>query len=376
LIGREAMRVGAVRESKDREYRVALTPDGARVLVDSGHEVVVETGAGEGSGFPDEEYVGIGARIGKSAKEVIAESDLVTKVKEPTLEEVAAMRPGQALFCFLHLAPEVELTRSLLDRDVIAIGFETVQTDEGTLPILVPMSEVAGRLAVQIGAHYLQRDQGGSGILLGGVPGVARGHVVVLGGGVAGTAAVRIAVGLGAEVEVLDISHRRHSYLYALFSGRIGTLHSIPSAIGRAVIRADLLIGAVLLPGARAPNLVPRSLVERMRRGAVIADVSVDQGGCVETIHVTTHSDPVFEVSGVIHYGVANMPGAVPRTSTMALANESLPYLQELCGRGVQEALRANRALARGVNCYRGNVTHIGIAEAQDLRLEEAPWQG
>jgi alanine dehydrogenase len=369
------MRVGAVRERKEQEYRVALTPDGARVLVDEGHEVVIEASAGEGSGFPDEEYVAIGARIAKSAEELIGETDLVTKVKEPTPEEVAAMRPGQALFCFLHLAPEAELTRQLLERDVIAIGFETVQTDEGTLPILVPMSEVAGRLAVQVGAHYLQRDQGGSGILLGGVPGVARGHVVVLGGGVAGTAAVRIAVGLGAEVEVLDISHRRLSYLYDLFSGRIGTLHSIPSSIERAVGRADLLIGAVLLPGARAPNLVPRSLVERMRRGAVIADVSVDQGGCVETIHPTTHSDPVYEVSGVIHYGVANMPGAVPRTSTLGLTNESLPYLRELCGCGVREALRTSRALARGVNCYRGAVTHAGVAEALNISFEEAPWE-
>ncbi len=370
------MRVGAVRERKVREYRVALTPDGARVLVESGHQVVVETTAGEGSGFSDEEYVAIGARIAKSMEEVIGETDLVTKVKEPTPEEVAAMRPGQALFCFLHLAPEVELTRSLLEREVIAIGFETVQTDDGTLPILVPMSEVAGRLAVQIGAHYLQRDQGGSGLLLGGIPGVARGHVVVLGGGVAGTAAVRIAVGLGAEVEVLDINHRRLSYLYDLFSGRIGTLHSIPSAIERSVLQADLLIGAVLVPGARAPNLVRRSLVERMRRGAVIADVSVDQGGCVETIHPTTHSDPVYEVGGVIHYGVANMPGAVPRTSTLGLTNESLPYLQELCGRGVREALRTDRALARGVNCYRGVVTHPGVAEAQNLPLEESPWEG
>jgi alanine dehydrogenase len=368
------VRVGVIAESKDREYRVALTPEGADVLVKAGHEVVMEQGAGGGSEFSDQEYLTAGARIAESAAEVIGESDLVMKVKEPTLPEVAAMRPGQALFCFLHLAPEVELTQRLLEKEVIAIGFETVETDDGTLPILVPMSEVAGRLSVQVGAHYLQRDQGGRGILLGGVPGVPRGRVVVLGAGVVGTAAVRIAVGLGAQVEVLDINHRRLSYLYDLFRGEIGTLHSNPSTIERTVSRADLLIGGVLLPGARAPRLVDRALVGRMPRRAVVVDVAVDQGGCVETIHPTTHSEPVYEVDGVIHYGVANMPGAVPRTSTFALSNESFPFLQELCERGVEETLRTNRPLARGVNCYRGAVTHAGVAEAQNLPYKESPW--
>ena len=361
------MRVGVVRERKDREYRVGLTPDGARGLTDAGHEVLVESGAGERSGFPDELYQEAGARILKSAQEVVEESELFTKVKEPTLEEARAMRPGQAVYCFLHLAAEPELTRILVDRGVIAVGFETVETDDGMLPILVPMSEVAGRLSVQIGAHYLQRDQGGRGVLLGGIPGVPRGRVVVLGAGVVGTAAVRTAVGLGAEVDVLDVDHRRLSYLYDLFGGEIATLHSNPSTIGRSVVEADLLIGAVLRVGERAPILVGRSLVSRMRSGSVIVDVAVDQGGCVETIHTTTHSRPVYEVSGVIHYGVANMPGAVPRTSTFALSNASYPYLLELCSRGVRDALRADSSLARGVNCFEGAVTHLGVAEAHDL---------
>jgi alanine dehydrogenase len=284
------------------------------------------------------------------------------------------MRPGQAIFCFLHLAALPELTAKLLERRVIAIGFETVQTDDGTLPILVPMSEVAGRLSVQIGARYLQRDQGGRGVLLGGVPGVPRGRVVVLGAGVVGTAAVRVAVGLGAEVEVLDIDHRRLSHLYDVFRGEIGTLHSNPSTIERAVRQADLLIGGVLVAGARAPVLVDRDLVGCMRKGSVIIDVAVDQGGCVETIHVTTHSDPVYEIDGVIHYGVANMPGAVPHTSTYGLTNATLPYVQDMCARGVRETLRANRPLARGVNCYEGGMTHSGVAEAHGLPLVRDPW--
>ncbi|MEE8558304.1 MAG: alanine dehydrogenase [Myxococcota bacterium] len=369
------MRVGVLRERKDREYRVALTPDGVRGLVQAGHDVLIESGAGEGSGFPDDLYLEAGASTAKSPEEVIEGSELVTKVKEPTTEEVGIMRPGQGLYCFLHLAPQPDLTRLLLERQVVAIGFETVQTDDGTLPILVPMSEVAGRLSVQVGAHYLQRDQGGSGVLLGGVPGVPRGRVCILGAGVVGTAAVRVAVGLGAEVEVLDIDHRRLAWLYDLYRGEIGTLHSNPASVERAVREADLLVGAVLRPGARASVLVDRALVGRMRRGSVIVDTAVDQGGCVETIHATTHSDPVYVTNGVIHYGVANMPGAVPRTSTLALAHASLPYLLEVCTRGLPGALLANRALARGVNCYRGSVTHPGLAEAQSLPLESTPWE-
>jgi len=369
------MRVGVLRETKDHELRVALLPAGARTLVAAGHPVTIETGAGEGSGFPDEHYESVGASIRKSAEEVIAECDVVTKVKEPTTSEIAAMRPGQALFDFLHLAPEKDLTRRILERGIVAIGFETVQLDDGSLPLLVPMSEVAGRLAVQIGAHYLQADQGGRGVLLGGVPGVPRGRVVVIGAGIVGTAAVRVAAGLGADLTVLDIDQRRLSHLYDIYHGGISTLYSNVVNLEQSVLEADMVIGAVLVPGARAPVLVTRELVSQMKRGSVIVDVAVDQGGCVETIHPTSHSKPIYSVGGVIHYGVPNMPGAVPRTSTLALNNATFPYLMELCRRGVDGALQSNPALARGVNCYRGEVTQKGVAEAIGVPCAVAPWK-
>jgi alanine dehydrogenase len=369
------MRVGVLRETKDRELRVALLPSGARALVAAGHEVGIETGAGEGSGFADEQYEAVGAVIRKSSDEVIAEADVVTKVKEPTASEIAAMRPGQVVFDFLHLAPEPELTRRILERGVIAIGFETVQLEDGSLPLLVPMSEVAGRLSVQLGAHYLQGDQGGRGVLLGGVPGVPRGRVAVIGAGIVGTAAVRMAVGLGAEVSVLDIDQRRLSHLYDIYHGGISTLYSNVVNLEQSVLEADIVIGAVLVPGARAPVLVTRELVSQMKPGSVIVDVAVDQGGCVETIRPTSHSNPTYVVDGVIHYGVPNMPGAVPRTSTLALNNATFPYLMELCRRGPVGALQANPALARGVNCYRGHVTQKGVAESVGLPLAVAPWQ-
>ncbi len=369
------MNVGVLRETKDRELRVALLPWGARLLVDAGHRVFVERDAGAASGFPDDEYRTAGAEVLTSAGEVIGACDLLTKVKEPTESEIEAMRPGQAIFDFLHLAPEPRLARRILERGIIAIGYETVQLDDGTLPLLVPMSEVAGRLAVQIGAHYLQADQGGRGVLLSGVPGVPRGRVVILGAGIVGTAAVRVATGLGAKVDVLDIDHRRLSHLYDIYHGGINTLYSNPHSIERSALDADVLIGAVLVPGGRAPRLVGRELVSRMKKGAVIVDVAVDQGGCVETIRVTTHSNPVYTVDGVIHYGVANMPGAVPRTSTYALTNATLPYLLELASRGVEGALRANRFLARGVNCFRGAVPHAGVARALEVPHVEAPWK-
>lgn len=369
------MRVGVLRETKDRELRVALLPAGARTLVAAGHEVALETTAGEGSGFPDAQYRAVGARILPSAEDVIASADIVTKVKEPTLAEIAAMRPGQALFDFLHLAPEPELTRRILERGIIAIGYETVRLDDGSLPLLVPMSEVAGRLGVQIGAHYLQGDQGGRGVLLGGVPGVPRGKVAVIGAGIVGTAAVRMAVGLGAEVAVLDIDQRKLSHLYDIYHGGIDTLFSNVVNLEQVVLEADLVIGAVLLPGARAPILVDRALVSGMKPGSVIVDVAVDQGGCVETIRATSHSKPTYVEHGVIHYGVPNMPGAVPRTSTLALNNATFPYLMELCRRGVDGALEANPALARGVNCYRGEVTVKGVADALGLRAVDAPWR-
>jgi alanine dehydrogenase len=369
------MRVGVLRESKDRELRVALLPAGVRALCAAGHTVVAQRGAGAGSGFPDEAYEAVGAKVLDTAAEVIGACDIVTKVKEPTADEVDAMRPGQVVFDFLHLAPLVDLTDQLLEREVIAIGFETVELPDGSLPLLVPMSEVAGRLAVQVGAHYLQADQGGSGVLLGGVPGVPRGRVTVIGAGIVGTAAVRMAMGLGADVSVLDIDQRRLSHLYDIYHGGISTLYSNIVHLEQSVASADLVIGAVLVPGGRAPTLVTRDMVRTMQRGSVIVDVAVDQGGCVETIHVTTHSEPIYTVDGVLHYGVANMPGAVPRTSTLALTNAIFSYLLELCELGVEAALRASAPLARGVNCYRGNVTHPAVASAQGRPYVHEPWR-
>ena len=368
------MRVGVLRETRDQENRVALLPGGARTLVRAGHEVLVETNAGAASGFDDEEYERSGAKIVAGADELIRAVDLITKVKEPTVSEIAAMRPGQVLFDFLHLAPERELTQALLDAGVIAIGFETVQLVDGSLPLLVPMSEVAGRLAVQVGAHYLQADQGGRGVLLGGVPGVSRGHVTVIGAGIVGTAAVRMAAGLGAEVSVLDIDQRRLSHLYDIYHGSINTLYSSHVNLERSVLQADIVIGAVLSAGGRAPVVVSAEQVAQMREGSVIVDVAVDQGGCIETIRPTSHSHPTYLLDGVIHYGVPNMPGAVPNTSTLALTNAIFPYQLELAQHGVPGALERNEPLARGVNVYRGQVTHHGVAEAQSRPLHESPW--
>ena len=368
------MRVGVLKETKAGEKRVALLPSGARALTEMDHEVFIETQAGLGSGFSDNAYEEAGAKIVASPEEVIGAAEIVTKVKEPSLREISLMRPGQTLFDFLHLAPEVELTQKILDAGIIAIGFETVQLDDGSLPLLVPMSEVAGRLSIQIGAHYLQADQGGRGVLLGGVPGVARGRVTVIGGGIVGTAAVRMATGLGAEVSVLDIDQRRLSHLYDIYHGRISTLYSNTVHLEQTVQEADIVIGAVLRPGARAPVLVNREMVATMAKGSVVIDVAVDQGGCVETIHPTSLDDPTFSVNGVIHYAVPNMPGAVPYTSTLALANAILPYLLELCDRGVDETLRRQPPLARGVNCYRGEVTIAGVADAIGLPVAYAPW--
>ncbi len=370
------MRVGVLRETKDRELRVALLPGGARALGASGHEVLIETNAGVASGFSDEQYEAAGAKILPGPRELIRSSEVITKVKEPTPSEIAEMAEGQTIFDFLHLAPETELTQQLLDRRVCAIGFETVALDDGSLPLLIPMSEVAGRLAVQIGAHLLQADQGGRGVLLGGVPGVPRGHVTVIGAGIVGTAAVRMAAGLGADVSVLDIDQRRLSHLYDVYHGSINTLYSNIVNMEQAVLSADMVVGAVLKAGERAPTLVSRELVSAMRKGAVIIDVAVDQGGCVETIRPTSHSEPTYVEAGVIHYGVPNMPGAVPQTSTLALANSTFPYLKALCDDGVEPALAANPALARGVNCWRGQVLHPGVAGAQGRECGENPWVG
>ena len=363
------MRIGVPRETKDREFRVGLLPDGAAALVKAGHEVWIERGAGLGSGFPDEAFADAGARLAET-EQVWSEPDLVVKVKEPNSAEVERLRSGQTLFTYLHLAAAPQLTGALCAADVYAIAYETVQNPDGSFPILAPMSEVAGRLAAQIGANLLQRDTGGKGILLGGVPGVARGRVTILGAGTVGINALRITHALGAEVDVLDISLPRLTYVYDLFRGDLNTLYSNAANIERSVRTSDLVIGAVYVAGRRPPTLVSRGLVAQMEAGSVIVDVAVDQGGCIETIHPTTHSDPTYEVDGVIHYGVANMPGAVPRTSTFALTNTTLPFIHELADRGVTEAVRHHPALGLGANVWRGEIVCEGVAESLSL-----PWR-
>lgn len=356
------MIVGVPTEIKPGEQRVALTPAGARALAEAGHRVLVERGAGTGSGIADEEFGRVGAAL-VSVDEVWERADLVLKVKEPLPEEHRRLRAGQVLFTYLHLAPVPQLTRALRESDAIAIAYETVQRPDGSLPLLTPMSEVAGRLAVQEGAFYLSRAHGGRGILLSGVPGVPPGNVVIVGAGTVGLNAARTAIGLGAEVAVLDVNLDRLRLADDLFRGRVATLVSNTYNLERVVRRADLLIGAVLVAGARAPVLVTRAMVEAMKDGAVIVDVAVDQGGSIETIRPTTLLDPVYVVAGVVHYGVANMPALVPRTSTFALTNATLPYVLELASRGPVDAARANPALARGINVWRGRIVHPAVAD-------------
>jgi alanine dehydrogenase len=360
------VRIGVPREIKTMEYRVGLTPAAARGLVRSGHEVVIEPGAGLGSGFGDEEFASAGARL-VACEEVWGASDLIVKVKEPQLEEVERLHEGQTLFTYLHLAATPDLARSLAGTGVMAIAYETIQSPDGTFPVLAPMSEVAGRLAVQIGVTLLQKDRGGKGLLLGGVPGVMRGRVTVLGGGTVGINAVRVAHALGAEVDVLDIDLRRLTYLYDVFSGDLNTLYANQTNIERSVEASDLVVGAVYLSGRRAPVLVDEALVQRMDAGSVIVDVAVDQGGCISTIHPTTHADPTYILHDVIHYGVANMPGAVPRTSTLALTNTTVPFVERIAAEGVEAAVRNDPTLALGANLWRGDVVHEGVAESLGL---------
>jgi alanine dehydrogenase len=362
--------VGVPREIKPGEQRVALTPGGALALSERGHRVLVERSAGAGSGFRDDEYSKVGATL-VSADEAWGDADLVLKVKEPIAPEYPRMRRGQVLFTYLHLAPAPELTRALLDSGIGAIAYETVQRPDGSLPLLTPMSEVAGRLSVQEGAFYLGREHGGRGILLSGVPGVPPGNVVILGAGIVGLNALRMAVAYGADVSILDVNLDRLRQVDDLFGGRVVTLYSSSYTIAQVVPRADLLIGAVLLAGARPPRLVPASLVAQMKEGAVIVDVAVDQGGCIETIKPTTLLEPTYVVSGVVHYGVANMPALVPRTSTFALTNATLPYALLLADRGVANAVAANPELAPGVNVWNGRVVHPAVAQA--LGAEAAP---
>jgi alanine dehydrogenase len=355
--------VGVPREIKPGEQRVALTPAGVRALVEASHRVVVERGAGTGSSIRDEEFVAEGASTA-AVDEVWAQAELILKVKEPLPEEYPRMRSGQILFTYLHLAPAPELTRALQAADVIGIAYETVQRADGSLPLLAPMSEVAGRLAVQEGAFYLAKAHGGRGILLAGVPGVPPGNVVVLGAGTVGVNAARIALGLGADISILDINLDRLRAVDDLFHGRVITLMSNSFNIDQVLRRADLLVGGVLIAGARAPVLVTKEMVATMKEGSVIVDVAVDQGGSIETIRPTTLLDPTYVVSGVVHYGVANMPALVPRTSTFALTNATLPYVLQVTTRGLAVAVRRDPALAKGVNVWRGRVVHPAVAHA------------
>ncbi|HEV8243979.1 MAG TPA: alanine dehydrogenase [Nitrospirales bacterium] len=358
------MIIGVPKEIKDHEFRVGLTPGGAQTLVKGGHRVLVEAGAGVGSGLEDDAYRAAGADVIPEKAVLFERADLIVKVKEPLESEYSLFRKGQALFTYLHLAANRKLTEALLERQVFALAYETVERPDRSLPILQPMSEVAGRLSAQIGAHYLERTQGGRGILLGGVPGVAPGKVVVLGAGVVGTQAIRVAVGLGAQVTVFNLDRGRLEALDALYQGRIVTMASDPTWIEEAVLDADLVIGAVMVTGARAPILVKRGTVKRMKKGAVIVDVSVDQGGCVETTRPTSHSEPVYIVDGVLHYAVPNIPGIVPHTATFALTNASLPFILRLAELGPEQAVRTDPVLAKGLNLADGRVTCRAVAEA------------
>jgi alanine dehydrogenase len=360
------MRIGVPTEIKDNEYRVGLTPAGVRDLAADGHQLLVQKGAGNGSGFADDEYEAAGAQILPDADAVYAEAEMIVKVKEPIEADLKRLKDGQLLFTYLHLAPVPDLTEQLLKKKIIGVAYETI-TDERkrTLPLLTPMSEVAGRMSVHVGAYYLHRPNGGRGVLLGGVPGVLPADVVIIGGGVVGTNAAKMAVGLGARVTILDVSLDRLRQLDDIFRGEVQTLASSKAHIEDAVRRADLLIGGVLIPGAAAPKLVTRDMIREMKKSSVIVDVAIDQGGCVETAHPTTHSNPVYEVDGVVHYCVANMPGAVPRTSTIALTNATLPYTRMLAGRGFEKAVRENEGLAEGVNVYQGEITYEAVATSQ-----------
>ncbi len=361
------MIVGLPKEIKDNEYRVGLTPAGVRALTDAGHRVVVERGAGEGSGFENELYERAGATLLDSPDDVWAEGEMIVKVKEPIAPEYPRMRDGQLLFTYLHLAPDPQQTEALLKNKVTGIAYETITDRKGTLPLLTPMSEVAGRMAIQVGATYLEKMNGGRGILLGGVPGVPAARVVIIGGGVVGTNAAKIAVGMGAQVTIIDNNLDRLRELDDIFLSKVSTLASSAYMIHDAISEADLIVGAVLIPGAAAPKLVTRAMLKDVPKGAVIVDVAVDQGGCIETTHPTTHSNPTYYVEDVLHYCVANMPGAVPRTSTFALTNATLPYAVKLANKGFLEAIASDPGLKEGVNTHGGHLTYEAVATDQGL---------
>ena len=361
------MIIGVPKEIKANENRVALQPVGAEMLGQHGHQVLVEKGAGEGSGFEDGEYRQAGAKICATAAEVFSGSEMIIKVKEPLDPEYKLIKKGQIIFTYFHFAASEELTRAMMDSGAVSIAYETMESVNGSLPLLVPMSEVAGRMATQEGAKYLERTHGGRGLLLGGVPGVAPGEAVILGGGVVGTNAAKIAAGMGAHVTILDIDLNRLRYLDDVMPANVDTMMSNPANIRWAISKADLLIGAVLIPGAKAPHLVTRDMLKLMKPGSVIVDVAVDQGGCIETCRPTTHAEPTYTVEGVVHYCVANMPGAVPNTSTIALTNATLPYAVQIADKGYVRAARESREILTGINIIAGKVTCKGVAEAFDL---------
>ncbi|OAT81076.1 alanine dehydrogenase [Desulfotomaculum copahuensis] len=362
------MIIGVPKEIKDNEYRVGVTPAGVEAFVSAGHKVVVETGAGLGSGISNEEYTAAGAQLLRTAAEVYKQSDMIVKVKEPLPSEYDLFKEGQLLFTYLHLAPEPELTGALLKKKVAGVAYETIQTNRGELPLLIPMSEVAGCMSIQIGAQFLEKQYGGRGVLLGGVPGVLPGKVAIVGGGTVGTNAAKVAIGMGAEVIILDKNADRLRYLDDIFGSRVKTYMSNSYHIKEAVRDADLVVGAVLVPGAKTPKLVTEDMVKEMQPGSVIVDVAIDQGGCVETSdRVTTHTNPTYVKHGVIHYAVANIPGAVARTSTFALTNATLPYALELANKGLAQAAKDDIALARGINVYDGKVTYKAVAEGLNM---------
>lgn len=360
------MKIGLPKEIKDNEYRVGLTPAGVQALVGDGHDVYVQKTAGEGSGFKDEQYVKAGGKMLDTAEEIWQTGDMIVKVKEPVAPEYPRMRENQLLFTYLHLAPELELTKQMLERKVTGVAYETI-TANGRLPLLTPMSEVAGRMSVQVGATYLEKMNGGKGILLGGVPGVPAANVTIIGGGIVGTEAAKMAVGLGAKVTIIDRDLDRLRQLDDIFLSKVQTLASSRYAIEEAISHADLVIGAVLVVGAAAPKLVTRDMLHLIPQGSVLVDVAVDQGGCFETTHATTHSNPTYYEEGVLHYCVANMPGAVPRTSTFALTNATLPYAQALAGKGFEQAIKDDHGLREGVNTYAGKLTYEAVATSQNL---------
>ena len=365
--GKSHMIIGVPKEIKNNEFRVGMTPGGAREFVAHGHTVLVENSAGDGSSFSDAEYSGAGAELVATAEEVFARAGMIVKVKEPQPVEIARLRPGQILYTYLHLAPDYEQTVGLIGSGAVCIAYETVELPNRTLPLLAPMSEVAGRMAAQVGATYLQKPFGGRGVLMGGTPGVSPAQVVVLGGGVVGTNAAYVAMGMGAAVTIMDINIDRLRYLDEIWGTKVRTLYSSKHNIEEAVYGADLVIGSVLLPGAKTPWLVTRDMLPKMKRGSVIVDVSVDQGGCIETTKATTHADPTYFVDGVLHYGVANMPGAVPNTSTMALTNATLRYGLAIADKGWKQAVADDAALAKGVNVLEGKVTYKGVADAHGM---------